>query len=623
MLNFTREFLSRLPMPPAIIDWNPWLLGCGPEVESRLLHLLAHATTPSSGEAERLPDLSQMSALRASVVSDLTAAADPLVLLIDDVDRLESYERATLVRALLSLAGTPNLVVLLSLTVDDPGDELEGSLDRIAHVSLDLPVPDRAALQGMFVDRIQPLMAEAREGGLVDPEYWTDVCVNGIDQFLRTPRDVVRLVNAVNATFPAVAGEVNPVDFVALETLRLFSPIAYDAVRRNPPAFLLPSHVRRSEDGSLAACQAYHQRWLDRLDEVSRTNSSQLLMRLFPRLPDILGARVMVSQPEDSWRTLLLVCAEEIFPVYFQLSIPTGAISNADLQSRLEFVGDTNQFSATLLELARDSHPDAGARLRAFLQRLEAHISEQVEPDQVAPTFQAVFQAADELLRREQRGEQSFGAQESIRRIVRQLLLRVEAEQRLDELELLIGSGSSIATVVDTVMMLGEQHGKYGGEWREGAETLITLSELARLENLALAAIREEASAGSLVKSPRMPDVLTCWATWNRGECRTWVSREITDDDGLLAFLEPFMNDAGAPSASARGPRVERRLDHRTLRPFLEPSAIVDRVRALAKRDTVSDQHRQLLDRYVLDYELLQQATSADSIDAEPDSFAA
>ena len=57
-------------------------------------------------------------------------------------------------------------------------------------------------------------------------------------------------------------------------------------------------------------------------------------------------------------------------------------------------------------------------------------------------------------------------------------------------------------------MMLGEQHGKYGGEWREGAETLITLSELARLENLALAAIREEASAGSLVKSPRMPDVL-------------------------------------------------------------------------------------------------------------------
>ena len=69
MLNFTREFLSRLPMPPAIIDWNPWLLGCGPEVESRLLHLLAHATTPSSGEAERLPDLSQMSALRASVLT--------------------------------------------------------------------------------------------------------------------------------------------------------------------------------------------------------------------------------------------------------------------------------------------------------------------------------------------------------------------------------------------------------------------------------------------------------------------------------------------------------------------------------------------------------------------------
>ena len=34
------------------------------------------------------------------------------------------------------------------------------------------------------------------------------------------------------ATYAAVRGEVNPIDFTALETLRLFCPVAYDAVRR-------------------------------------------------------------------------------------------------------------------------------------------------------------------------------------------------------------------------------------------------------------------------------------------------------------------------------------------------------------------------------------------------------
>jgi hypothetical protein len=66
------------------------------------------------------------------------------------------------------------------------------------------------------------------------------------------------------------------------------------------------------------------------------------------------------------------------------------------------------------------------------------------------------------------------------------------------------------------------------------------------------------------------------------------------------------------PSASARGPRVENRLDHRRLRPFLEPGSIVERVRALAEAPDRSEHERQLMRRFVLDHELLQQATSAD-----------
>jgi hypothetical protein len=72
------------------------------------------------------------------------------------------------------------------------------------------------------------------------------------------------------------------------------------------------------------------------------------------------------------------------------------------------------------------------------------------------------------------------------------------------------------------------------------------------------------------------------------------------------------MAAAGKPSLSARGPRVENRLDHRRLRPFLDPSSIVERVRRLSQGQAGTDQERQLMKRFVLDHELLQQATSAD-----------
>ena len=332
----------------------------------------------------------------------------------------------------------------------------------------------------MFLDRLDPFLADARAGGLLHPDYWVDICANGIDPFLRTPRDVVRLVNAVASTYTSVRGEVNPIDFTALETLRLFCPVAYEAVRRRPSAFLLPPSARRDEDGSLVETKRYHERWPEKLEDEERARALGLLMRLFPRLTDVLGARVMASLPEEEWAALLLVASADVFPVYFQMAVPKGAISNADLQSKLEHFGDTNQFAATLLELARDSAPDAPARLQAFLQRLEMHIGESASRDELEAAMRAVFQAADDLLRREESGRMDLDMQQHLRRVVRRLLLEVEQTERVSLLEEALGGGGSIATVTDVVIMLGQQHGKYGGEWTEGAETLVTLSNWPR-----------------------------------------------------------------------------------------------------------------------------------------------
>jgi predicted KAP-like P-loop ATPase len=626
MLNLVRQSLREQPQSSkwTIVEWNPWLLTGSDDLERRFIHLLATATLPSSAAGDPSPDDSQVAALRARVASTFSSGDKRLVVVIDDVDRLPADRAAEVLRLLASVSSVPNLIFLVAVGRTLPDAE---SVEKAFQVVIDMPLPERSSLQQMFLDRLDPFLADGRAGGLLHPDYWVDICANGIDPFLRTPRDVVRLVNAVAATYTSVRGEVNPIDFTALETLRLFCPVAYEAVRRRPSAFLLPPSARRDEDGSLVDTKRFHERWPEQLGDEERTRALGLLMRLFPRLTDVLGARVMASLPEEEWAGLLLVASADVFPVYFQLAVPKGAISNADLQSKLEHFGDTNQFAATLLELARDSGPDAPARLQAFLQRLEMHIGESASREELEAAMRAVFQAADDLLRREESGRMDLDMQEHLRRIVRRLLLEVEQTERVSLLEEALGGGGSIATVTDIVIMLGQQHGKYGGEWTEGAETLVTLSQLAQVENMALTAVRDASEVGTLLGAPKMADALTCWATWNRGECRGWVQRVIADDDGLVSFLQPFMREAGAPSASARGPRVENRLDHRRLRPFLEPGTIVDRVRTLAEAPERNEQERQLMRRFVLDHELLQQATSADYTEGDetrdPDRYAA
>jgi predicted KAP-like P-loop ATPase len=608
VLNFIRHHLREQGDGRySVIDWNPWLAPGQEPLERRLVQLLAAAVLPEGEQDES----DGTAALQARVVSALAAGQRRLVVIVDDACRLADAETRELLRLIACFAGAPNLVFVLAL---DRDSEAADTLSKVVHVAISLPLPDRTSLQQLFVDRIDPLMAEERAQGRVDEEYWSDMCLNGIDHFLARPRDAVRLVNAVSATLPAVRGEVNPVDFVSVETLRLFSPIAYDAIRRRPDAFLLPPEARRAETGALGVTREFHDRWREHVPFDDRAATDYLLMRLFPRLPDVLGARQLKGDSEDSWRPRLRIASADVFPVYVQLAIPRGAISNADLQSRLEHIGDSNQFAATLLELARDSQPDSPARLRAFLERLENHVGQNASGDEIASALRAVYQAADDLLRREDtRGTESgIDAQTQVRRLVRRLASSVEQADRVQLLEHAFGLDASLASIVDTVVMLGQEHGKYGGEWQEGASTAVTLSQLAQLENLALAYVRDAAEDGSLLRAPRMPDIMHCWATWNRSECRTWVSQVTATDDGLFAFLEPFMREAGSPSASVRGMVVANRLDQRRLRPFLEPGSIAARVGELAERPEREEQHRQLMRRYVLDHELLQQATSAE-----------
>src|SRR5439155_26083075 len=146
-------------------------------------------------------DPGHLSALRARVCSALSAAERPLVVIVDDLTRLPEEAAGELLRLVASFAGTPNLVFLLALERDAGPLQV---LSKVVQVPIDLPLPDRASLQQMFLERIAPALAADREAGLFNEEYWSEMCVGAIDHFLATPRDVVRLVNAVAATLPAV-----------------------------------------------------------------------------------------------------------------------------------------------------------------------------------------------------------------------------------------------------------------------------------------------------------------------------------------------------------------------------------------------------------------------------------
>src|SRR5690606_20067094 len=116
----------------------------------------------------------------------------------------------------------------------------ETYLEKIVQVPFELPQPSPDVLFHMLLKELEKVLGEIPRElygtelfAILGPEGYLPL----IKSFLKTPRDVVRLVNTLNVTFPIVKNEVNVSDFVAIEAIRVFFPEVYTKIRQNRRVF--------------------------------------------------------------------------------------------------------------------------------------------------------------------------------------------------------------------------------------------------------------------------------------------------------------------------------------------------------------------------------------------------
>lgn len=471
-----------------------------------------------------------------------------IVVFIDDIDRLTPREMQEVFRAVKAIADFPNItylmafdksVVIRSIDEDCAGNG-EGYLEKIVQVPFELPIADRAAVHRMFFERLGPILAGI-DASRFDKTYWGNIFHKGISIFLNTPRDVIRLTNALSVTFRAVETEVNPVEFVAIETLRVFLPEVYDIVRRNREMFAgsSPTDFRWPTRSDVTK---FHNEWLNG-PAVSKCGYAEpvraILKKLFPRFNSVWENIQYGPEWEARWRREQSVCSEDIFPVYFAFALPSGAISNVGMRSVLAEADNPTQFGNRLGELAGQTAPDGKARLSAFLDRMQDYTGAEVPVDHIEPIILALFNVGDDLIVPGQMGLVGFtevGNDILMAQITWQLLKRVDRDARFRILERAFREGKAIYMMQQAVVVLGQQQGNYPEQRAEPeAKWLVSPEQLSQLESLFIDRIRAVAEAGSLLSCPGLPGVLNFWRSKaDEVEVRNWVAEMVKDDGTLL-----------------------------------------------------------------------------------------
>lgn len=430
---------------------------------------------------------------------------------------------------------------------------------------------------------------------------------SGIDHFIVSPRHVIRLSNVLQATYPSVIGEVNNVDFIAIEAIRVFVPKLYDKIRRSQD--LLAGTSAASERDNAAEKKKIFESWLELIPNEDRDSAKSLLSIIFPRFGSAFGNATYGSDWLSNWRRKLRICSPEKFPIFFRFAISGDSISKTEINELLEIAGDSKAFGKSLLEYASKILSDGSSRLRAILENLQDYTRKDISIQNISPIVDAFFDIGDDLLLECDKPRYLFDTSNEIRisRLLYHLLRRIDEASRFEIVHSAISKGSALAIIVHETVIWGQEHGKFGVEKpRPDEERTFTAEHLKIIEGLAVDKINKAAEDEYLISSPNLTSTLYAWIEWigTDAEARRWANEIVKTDSGLLSFVEQFGSVRLSQGIGDLAVRKNYHLDPKWLEPFIDTNQIVERLRRIKDESSIEAKKMQAVSEFLYEYDL-------------------
>jgi len=531
--------------------------------------------------------------VRSAIDEALRKSERRFLIVIDDIDRLPADEVRQVFQLVKAVADFPKTIYLLAFdrrVVVRALEQLQPGfgddyLSKIVQAPLDLPSPDPGALRRLLFEQLDSVLHDTPEH-LFDSVAWGNVFFDGIAHFIRTPRDVKRLINGLRPTYPQVRSEVSGHEFVAIQTLRVFAPEFYAAVAASKASLSGVSAGSFERDDREGRRQAFDQ-MLGLAPTDQREATSGMMSRLFPRWANAYGGPSHGSDWLARWRREGRACSPEVFDLYFHLVISASSMSQQEVRRLLERAADPVRFRESLSELADQRTPDGISRARLFLEAVQDYTEDQIPVEHVGSVIGALFDVGDSLvIKTDERGMFSIGNDMQIARVTYQLLSRLpDSQARFEILRAAFTEGASIEIPAHEVSLLEDRRQSEGeAEQPESArDRQLDPEHVEQLRTIALDKIRAASTSGVLRSLPNLAYVLYRWKEWAGNEPIDYGQVLVAEDQGFAVLVEAFLRKTQSHALDDRVGRTTDRVSVEGLREFssLDDHSLVARARAI------------------------------------------
>jgi len=533
--------------------------------------------------------LKTLGELKSELNNLLEKQNQKIVVIIDDIDRLNNTEIRQIFQLVKSLCDFKNTIYLLAFDMDVVCKALskvqEGNgydyLAKVVQIPFNVPSASKFEIHRLLCDSIDEIIKDYPQDQF-DQRYWQNIFHSGLKQFFDSIRGVNRFINIFRFKYFLLKEEVNIIDLIGISVIEVFLPDMYLKIRDNKNLFV----QTQIEDSHRVDQGETLKKEIDAMIEenaqshlVGKTKS--LLTELFPKLKSVYSGPLFGASYSSQWRKEGRICSEDNFDIFFQLSIPAGRVSKSEIEKIISKSKDYEKVYEAFKLLNEQG------RISEALERLLDYSSE-FSTDKIQNIITALMDQGDRYPK-DAKIMLGFDNISRISRIGYFFTKDLHDKDKCYEIfkNAISATENSIHTIIYAIIFLGWEHGKGTKEGpKPDEERRVSEKQLEELEKLACNKIDKWAKEGRLIKHQDLVKVLYVWENWAGKEIVAgYVKNSIEADEGLIDFITKFPSEVRSRGMDDYGYRTEYRINLKNVEHFVKLDDIVPRVRNVKKSD--------------------------------------
>ena len=533
-----------------------------------------------SGNAEETAKEKEqsLSEIRQELTDILLKRESPLIVVMDDLDRLTSPQLRMVFQLIKANLEFPNVVFLLLFQRDLVEDKMNDGaqqgrdyLEKIIQVPFDIPRIETTRLHSLLFNKLDKIIEQDKSAkNMFDSGRWGNLFHGGLKEYFDNLRSVYRYTSTLSFHFTLLKGksafEVNPVDLIAVECLRVFEPDVYREIRRAKKIFTKNGSDRygRSKESISTLVSGI----LDKASAGKREPVEEIVEQLFPTIEWALGGTQYSEGFASTWLREMRICHPSNFDKYFQFSIPSGELSNSDLREMLDLTSDSERFSAFILSLK-----ERGI-LKNALSQFES-FTDEVPLDNAHNYIKGILDIGDKI-DHESTGFTFFSSNTHAVRLVVWLLRRIDDLEERGELLLNCFKSSNGISIVEHILQADENRREKSDAnqiLRDVEFELLKKEFVRKLDDMSINYPDE------LFNHEHLVSFLYRWKRWgDEAKVIDWLEIQTQSAEGCVNLLKKFVNKSSSQAMGDYVINISTYIKLENIEEFLEIGPIQEKV---------------------------------------------